>query len=343
MSDTIIPKHSEEIEILKQLGFKTVDQSFIESDLDQVWQKGSHLIKGKADLEYPVDGLVIKLNDNLLVQKLGVVGKTFRGWSALKSHQKEVSTRLLGVTWQVGRTGKLTPVAELEPVELDGTTVRRATLHNYKEFVDSGLLQGDWLIVRKAGDIIPEVVDVLKNLRVAKTPNSEIKTKIKQPDLAMNHESNKVISSPKINHFEYGIKLEAPMYCPYCSSKLEKTKTEVDLFCPNTYDCKEQVILRISYFASRNQADIDGLSRKIIEKFVDLYGVKDFVDLYDLPWNEIIQLEGFGMKSVNKLRAAIDKTRRLKPDKLLAALGIDGIGPEIASLIIENTNFDNTN
>jgi DNA ligase (NAD+) len=118
--------------------------------------------------------------------------------------------------------------------------------------------------------------------------------------------------------------------------ELKLSKTEIDLYCPNTENCREQIILRISYFTSRNQANIVGLSRKLIEKFVDLYGVKDIFDLYDLPFEDIVRQEGFGMKSVTKLKASIQKARNQQANKFLSSLGVEGIGQEISDLIIQN-------
>jgi DNA ligase (NAD+) len=169
-----IPKTQvEELEVLTTLGFQTTPDWFVSRDILEIWNKGSAFIKQKLNLDYPVDGLVVKINNNKYLDDLGVVGKTHRGWCAIKSHQKEVSTRLLDVRWQIGRTGKLTPVAILEPIELDGSIIKKATLHNYKEFMEKNLQKQDWLIVHKAGDIIPEVIKVLYNLRISKTEKSD--------------------------------------------------------------------------------------------------------------------------------------------------------------------------
>jgi DNA ligase (NAD+) len=156
------PYHQDELDFLAANGFATNPLNSTSDSLEEIWQKREDLYAQREDLNYPIDGLVVKLNDNELVEALGVVGKTNRGWAAIKFDADEVTTKVLAVTWQVGRTGKVTPVAELEPVQLQGTTVKRATLHNYKNVVDLDLEIGDFVVVRKAGDIIPEVLKVVK-------------------------------------------------------------------------------------------------------------------------------------------------------------------------------------
>ncbi|MEI6728033.1 MAG: hypothetical protein WCK98_00120 [bacterium] len=156
------PYHQDELDFLAANGFVTNPLNSTSDSLEEIWQKREDLYAQRDELNYPIDGLVVKLNDNELVETLGVVGKTNRGWAAIKFAADEVTTKVVGVTWQVGRTGKVTPVAELEPVELQGTTVKRATLHNYKNVIDLDIEIGDFVVIRKAGDIIPEVLKVVK-------------------------------------------------------------------------------------------------------------------------------------------------------------------------------------
>ena len=150
--------HTEELNFLAQLGFPVNPLNSKVTNLEEAWKIANQLEKEKDSLNYPIDGLVVKLDDNVLKDEIGTVGKTPRGWCAIKFATKEVMTKVVGVVWQVGRTGKITPVADLEPVELLGTIVKRASLHNYKQFLELGLEYGDFVIVRKAGDIIPEIV-----------------------------------------------------------------------------------------------------------------------------------------------------------------------------------------
>ena len=154
--------HQDELDFLTKMGFVINPLNKPVSDISQAWQFTGQIEKQRDSLNYPIDGVVLKLNDNTLQQNLGVIGKTPRGWCAIKFAPEEVVTKVLGIIWQVGRTGKLTPVADLEPIELQGTIVKRATLHNYKEVLEKNLEFGDMVVIRKAGDIIPEVVKVIK-------------------------------------------------------------------------------------------------------------------------------------------------------------------------------------
>jgi DNA ligase (NAD+) len=158
----MFPTHQDELDFLTQMGFMVNPLNMPVVDITQAWAFAAQIESQRAGLNYPVDGVVLKLGDNNLQQNLGVIGKTPRGWCAIKFQPQEVVTKVLGISWQVGRTGKVTPVAELEPIELQGTIVRRATLHNYKEAMDKNLQNTDMVVIRKAGDIIPEVVKVIK-------------------------------------------------------------------------------------------------------------------------------------------------------------------------------------
>lgn len=292
--------HEEELAYLKEQGFIVNPLNKKVDSLEEIWAYQEEMQKLRDKVAYPVDGLVVKLNDNKIASALGAVGKAPRAWCAIKFPAEEKPTLLQDITWQVGRTGRLTPVANLKPVLLSGSTVTRATLHNYKEFCERGLHQGDTLIVRKAGDIIPEVVALLPNLRLPET---------------------KVFYPPAV--------------CPVCTASLEKTETGVDLVCPNSVDCPVQIKLRLSYFASRSMANIAGLSEKIIERFMDEFQIRDIPDLYTLDWEKVAELEGFGQKSAQNLKRAVEKSKTLPEAKFFAALGIEGIGEETAKLILD--------
>jgi DNA ligase (NAD+) len=157
-----IKSHNEELKSLKKIGF-AVSETWEIIGTQKIWEKMEEVQKNKNKFKYFIDGIVVKIDNNELVKKLGNIGKTPRGWCALKFETKEVVTKVLDVSWQVGRTGKITPVVELEPTELLGTIVKRATLHNYQRFLEIGLSNGDFVIIRKAGDIIPEVVSKISN------------------------------------------------------------------------------------------------------------------------------------------------------------------------------------
>ena len=158
----MLSTHTQELELLTKLGFPVNPLNQVAQNLDQIWEMAKEIELKRENLNYPIDGLVVKLDDNLLKEELGVAGKTPRGWCAIKFAAEEVVTKILDISWQVGRTGKLTPVAELEPVELQGTTVKRATLHNLARVQELELSPNQLVIIRKAGDIIPEVVGVVK-------------------------------------------------------------------------------------------------------------------------------------------------------------------------------------
>lgn len=155
--------HQNELTFLDKMGFITNPLNKSVDNISEAWEFANQIEKQKSNLNYPIDGMVIKLNNNILHQNLGTIGKTPRGWCAVKFMPQEVVTKILRIVWQVGRTGKITPVAELEPIELQGTIVKRATLHNYKEMQEKNLEFSDLVVIRKAGDIIPEVVKVIKN------------------------------------------------------------------------------------------------------------------------------------------------------------------------------------
>ena len=305
--------HDCELEFLKDLGFATNPYNKKLQSLEQVWEYSEEINKKREGLNYPIDGLVVKINDNKISSQLGVVGKTPRGWCAIKFAATEVTTKVNNISWQVGRTGKVTPVADLEPVQLDGTIVKRATLHNSKEVVERAIIKDDTIVIRKAGDIIPEVVNVIEGLRK--------KIKIEPTELI---ESNGKFIPPK--------------KCPDCNAKLFTTETGVDLVCKNSENCRAQVEGRLSYYASRNMANIVGLSEKIVERFMDEYKISDIPDLYDLDWDKISKLEGFGEKSAENLKSAIEDSKKISDIKFLASLGIDGIGPEVSKLIIKKIN-----
>ncbi len=291
--------HKEELFFLQQLGFPTNPDVVEANTIEEIWNKSKDLEQQAAKLSYHIDGMVVKLNDNRQAEDLGVVGKTPRAWCAVKFAAEEVTTKVLGITWQVGRTGKVTPVAELEPVQLVGTIVKRATLHNYKEFLEKKLAFNDTVIIRKAGDIIPEIVQVLYNLR-----------ENKNPDL-----------------------FESPKRCPVCNTVLEISQTGVDLYCPNQENCRAQVLGRLSYFSQRNIANISGLSEKNIERFVDEHIINDLPDIYKLPYKKISQLDGFAEKSTENLIYSIEQSRSIPDYKFLAGLSIEGVGLEVGRLI----------
>ncbi len=301
----LISEHINEIETLNELGFTTNPLNRLFDTIEESFKYADQIASKRDSLNYPIDGAVIKLNDNLDFQQLGVVGKTPRAWSAIKFPPKEVITQITDITYQIGRTGKITPVAELNEVELQGTVVKRATLHNTAEVMSLNLHFNDSVVIRKAGDIIPEILSVLINLR---------------------DESSKVFLLPTT--------------CPSCNNILTKSETGIDLYCNNINFCPDQIKLRLSYFTSRQLADINGLSEKTIEKFIQNYKISSIADLYNLPYDEIAKLEGFGNKSSINLQESIEKAKIIADYKLIAGLSIEGVGIENAKLIAKLISKD---
>ena len=290
---------NDELKFLESLGFQTNPLNKVAKDLGEAWEIFENLQKNRDNLPYFIDGMVVKVNDTNLHQKAGIVGKTPRTWCAIKFPADEVVTQVLDIVWQVGRTGKVTPVAILEPVQLQGSTVAKASLHNSKEVFELGICKNDYVIIRKAGDIIPEIVKIL-------------------PELSINR----------------GETFELPINCTSCIQKLDFSDTGIDLICNNP-ECQDKIILRLSYFCSRKLGNIEGMSDKSLGKFVELYGTKDICDIYKLDFEAIAMLDGFGKKSAEKMQLAVQKSKKIADYKFLAGLGIDGIGPEVAKLICE--------
>jgi DNA ligase (NAD+) len=251
-------------------------------------------------LPYEIDGVVIKVKNLKFQQELGSIAKSPRWAVAFKYKAKQVQTKLNAVTWQVGRTGAVTPVAELEPIFLAGSTISRATLHNYDEILRKELHIGDVVVIEKGGDVIPKIVEA------------------------------------DISKREQGAKLViAPEYCPVCKSKLVKIEGEAAIYCEN-FECKAQVTNRLVHFASRGAMDIEGLGESIIQLFVEMGLLKNFADIYDLKDKKdiLLKLDRFGEKSVNNLLNAIEESKKQPFSKLLFALGIRYVGAGAAKKIV---------
>ena len=252
----------------------------------------------KSDLDYQVDGMVIKVNSLELHDRLGSTSKAPRWVMSYKYHPEEATTTIKDITVQVGKTGTLTPVAELNPVPLSGTTVSRASLHNFDEIERKDIRVGDYVVVQKAGEIIPQVVKVLTEKRTG-------------------------------NEKQFGV----PERCPACKS--EVTKEEVYLKCYNPL-CTAQAKRRIIYFASRNAMDIEGLGPAMIEQLVDKNVIKDYADIYSLKIDDLIPLERVGEKSAQNLIDAIEESKGRDLHCLICALGIQNIGAHAAEVLSKN-------
>ncbi len=301
-NDYMWPTQSETINELENLGFGTSKISKLESDIHSVIKRIEYLGKVKDELDYEIDGIVIKVDNSNLYNLIGNTSK-FPKWSIAYKFPAEIKeTKLLDIFPTIGRTGRVTYNAKLEPVQIAGTTVQRATLHNADYIRDLDLRINDIVRVKKAGEIIPKVVSVNLNERKS---NSEIWLENK--------------------------------YCPSCKTKFERFEGEVDQYCLNE-SCPARLIESIIHFVSRDAMNIEGLSTKQIEKFISLGYIKNFADIYRLKnfRSEILELEGYQEKSVNSLLESIEKTKNNSLDRLLFGLGIRHIGKKTAKDLANN-------
>ena len=294
-----IKTHLESIKFIEKLGFKTTKVFEKYSDFKTLEKSIEKWRIKREKLDYETDGLVIKINDFSFYETLGYTTKSPRWAIAYKFPAEQVKTRLLDVTFQVGRTGVVTPVAELEAVNLSGSVVKRASLHNFDEIRRKDIKIGDNVIVEKAAEIIPQVVNVVFDDR--KGTEKEIKE---------------------------------PESCPACGTKLVKEEGLVALKCLNPH-CPEKIKREISYFVSRDAMNISGLGEKIVEKFIELEKIKTVVDIYFLKnyRNELENLEKMGKKSVDNLLNSINESKNQDFSKVLYALGIPFVGKFNANLL----------
>lgn len=294
----------ENLKILKSLGFKVNPNHKLCSTIEEVIAFCKEWEDKRETLPYDIDGVVIKVNSIRQQEILGNVAKSPRWATAFKFEAKKAKTKLKAITLQVGRLGTITPVAELEPVFLAGTTVSRATLHNFEEIQRKDIRVGDTVIIEKGGDIIPKVVEVVLDERSSKS----------QP-------------------------FEIPEKCPVCGTKLENPPGEVAFYCPN-FDCPEQIKQRLVHFASRGAMDIEGLGESVVNKFVELGFLYSPADIYKLKNHreKLIQLEGFGEKSIDNLLKAIEKSKEQPFERVLFAIGIRHVGASVAKDLASHFN-----
>ncbi len=297
--NTNLKTHYETIELLRDNNFPTNPNITICNNVDEVMQYIENWTKKRDSLPYDIDGIVIKVN-NLNDQKLlGYTAKYPKWATAYKFPATEVYTKLENIVCTVGRTGLITPNAVLSPIKIAGSTVKRATLHNAQYIKDKDLRIGDIVSVRKAGDVIPEVVEPILSRRTEKLAPYQMIT-----------------------------------ICPICHTKLVPSPTNIDLYCPNN-SCEARNINSLIHFVSRNAMNIDGLGDKIIEDFYNLKIVTNIVDIYYLKDHkeDLIELEGYGEKSVNKLLDNIEESKHNSLERLLFGLGINGIGAKNAKIL----------
>jgi DNA ligase (NAD+) len=290
--------HWETLEALRQLGFPVVEASLCRS-IDEAIKQYEEFVNRRDLLPYEADGVVIKIDELRLSEDLGIVGKDPRGAVAFKFLAREVTTLLLDIGVNVGRTGKLTPYAILEPVEVGGVIVRQATLHNFDYISAKDIRIGDRVALKRAGDVIPYVIGPIADLR----------------------SGQEKIYSPPDN-------------CPTCGQTVEHIEGEVDWYCVN-FSCPAQLIRNVEHFVSRGAMDIVGLGIKIVEQLVEAGLVRDVADLYTLNKSDLLTLEGFADKKAKNLLAAIEASRQQPIERLLTALGIRGVGETVAADLVK--------
>jgi DNA ligase (NAD+) len=281
------------LDYLRSLGFPVPEIVYC-PDLDRALEACLQMTDRRDQLTYEVDGAVIKINDLVLAEDLGYVGKDPRGALAFKFPAREVTTVLHEIGVNVGRTGVLTPYAILEPVEIGGVIVRQATLHNFDYIAEKDIRAGDRVIVKRAGDVIPYIIG---------------------PVTAARSGNEKPYMPPET--------------CPVCEQPVEHTEGEVAWYCVNSA-CPAQVVRNIEHYVSRGAMDIVGLGIKIVEQLVREGLVRNVADLYSLSKPDLLQLEGFAEKKADNLLAAIDASRSQPLARLITALGIRGVGEVMA-------------
>ncbi len=289
--------HLQSLQRLEAYGFPVNPHYRLCKNRQQVFQYVEEWDKKRQSLPYEIDGVVIKVNSVRQQNVLGSTAKSPRWAIAFKFKAEQAETRLNKVTWQVGRTGIVTPVAELEPVFLAGTTVSRATLHNVDEIARKDIREGDIVRIEKGGDIIPKIVEVVKDKR---SPQS--------------------------------LPLAVPTSCPACATPLIRVEDETAIRCPNK-QCPEQIKRRIEHFAGRNAMDIEGLGTSLVEALVDKRLLKDVSDIYTLKSKDVSALERMGEKSAKNLMRAIERSKQQPLHRLIFALGIPYIGINSARIL----------
>jgi DNA ligase (NAD+) len=279
---------------LRALGFVIPPQAEHYPTLSHIIQQLPTWIEQRARLPFEIDGVVIKVNALRIADELGFVGKDPRGATAYKFPSEEAKTRLIGVTHSVGRSGKLTPTAQLEPVFVGGVTVTSASLHNYDTIQALDIRQGDQVVIKRSGDVIPYVVGPLIGARVGdETP------------------------------------IEPPANCPFCASPIVRPDGAVDYFCSNP-QCPERVYRQIEFFVSKGALDIEGFGGRTVQALIARGLIQDEADIFSLTAAPLLELDKFGEKRTENLLKAIDAAKHRPLPRVITALGIDGVGETVA-------------
>ena len=290
----------EALDYLGQLGFPVSDQNRRFTEFEELVAYAVGWEAVRETLNFEADGLVIKIDDFNTQERLGAVGNAPRWAIAYKYPAPEAVTRLQRIVVNVGRTGSLTPAADLEPVRIGGVTVSNATLHNADYIAERDIREGDMVIVKRAGEVIPQVLHPVLELRPPGTRPWQM-----------------------------------PAHCPVCGEPVEHPEGEVAYYCVNAA-CPAQLVRSVEHFVSRGAMDIEGFGIRQAELFVELELLRDMADIYYLAPDQILPLEGFGEKKVSNLMAAIEASKEQSPARLLTALGIQGIGATVAQVLMDH-------
>ena len=289
--------HMEMIEFLRENRLPVHDYIKECASIEEVIEEIERIEKERHNLDLLTDGVVIKVNDMRTREVLGSTMRFPRWAMAYKFEAEEVTTRLLDVVWNVGRTGKVTPIAILEPVEIAGATVRRATLNNYDDIQRKKVAIGARVLVRRSNEVIPEILGVV---------DTDEETK----------------------------EIEKPTRCPACNSEL--IQDGVHIFCPNSLSCRPQLVSRMVHFASRDAMNIEGLSEKTIEKLFEELDLKNIPQIYELKFEDLIRLEGFKEKRSQNLIDAIERSKNCSLDSFIYALGIPNVGKKTSEDLVKH-------
>jgi DNA ligase (NAD+) len=283
-------KHADQVALLRDLGFPVTDNAKVCQTVDELWEQCKEWLEARENLDYEIDGVVIKVNDIALQNELGSVSREPRWATAYKFPAIQKNTVIRDIEVNVGRTGSLNPVAILDPVEIGGVTVRRATLHNEDEIERLGVMIGDTVVIERAGDVIPKIISVIKDLRDGG----------EQP-------------------------FSMPDTCPVCGAQAVRIEGEVARECVNV-SCPARLREQVRHFVSRGAMDIEGFGSKLAVLFVDLGLIQDFSDIYHSDWGKVSDLEGFGPRRIENLQRSIERSKEQPLSRLISALGIRHIG-----------------
>lgn len=299
--DTSMKSHFESLEKARELGFKVPKEARLAKSLDEVLNFIDYWEHKRHELPYETDGVVVKVNDIHLQEELGYTAKSPRWAIAYKYRAEQASTRLLSISYQVGRTGAITPVANLEPVLLAGTVVKRASLHNADQIEKLDIRIGDTVFVEKGGEIIPKIVGV----DLSKRPTDSLQT-------------------PYIE------------VCPECETELIRKEGEAQHYCPNYYGCPPQIMGRIQHYIGRKAMDIEGLGGETVALLFNSGLVRNYADLYDLTVEQVMPLERMAQKSAENLINGIEASKKVPFDRVLFALGIRYVGETVAKKLAKH-------